>query len=351
MKTHSAFGAVSALALSLAAWGQAGLPSGASVGAGSASFASTANSMTVTTGSNRTIINYNSFSVGTGNSVQFLQPSSSSATLNRVIGSEGSSILGSVTSNGQIFLVNPNGIFVGPGGSFSASSVYLSTGNISNADFLGGNVRFDPPPSGSTIRVAGGIDATNVLQLNASAIETTGTLNAHGGSLILNTGPTSPIQTLLQPVTVASGSAVIASGSTVASVTIQNSNLAIFNWDRFTIGPSLSVNFIQPSSGSIVLNRVSGDPTAILGRITSNGKVWLITSNGIILSPTKVVPVPAIKLASASVPTVLPVAAPAALPPLSRPTVASMPRGTAGLVDGTVTVRMSLVDAGPIALR
>src|SRR6201996_4577440 len=57
------------------------------------------------------IIDWQQFNIGKGQYVQFLQPSSSSIILNRVIGGGGSSIYGSLTGNGQIFLINTNGVF------------------------------------------------------------------------------------------------------------------------------------------------------------------------------------------------------------------------------------------------
>jgi len=346
--------------------------------------------MTVATASQRTIINYDTFNVGAGNSVRFDQPSSGSATLNRVLGSEGSAILGSVSSNGQIFLINPNGIFVGAGGSFSGSSVYLSTGNITDADFLGGNIRFDPPPPGSTIRVDGRIDGTDVIRFNADLVGVNGVLNSHGGSIIFD--PVSvvvpaPPPIVSVPVTPpltpdlggtiaisAAGSggnlvlpggsgvvfptqAVVAAGSatitsTAGGMTIQNSNGAIINWNSFNIGASQSVNFVQPNASSVVLNRVAGvDPATIVGRLTSNGKVFLVNPAGVLVGPGNVVPVGGMKLASASIRAPNPIAAPAPPPLIARPLAPSLPRGTSGLVDGTVTVRLSLVDAAPISLR
>ena len=65
--------------------------------------------------SNKAIINWNTFSIGAGESVRFNQPSASSIALNRVLGNTRSEIFGSLTANGQIFLVNPNGVLMARG--------------------------------------------------------------------------------------------------------------------------------------------------------------------------------------------------------------------------------------------
>ncbi|MDP1537336.1 MAG: filamentous hemagglutinin N-terminal domain-containing protein [Burkholderiales bacterium] len=64
---------------------------------------------------------------------------------------------------------------------------------------------------------------------------------------------------------------------------VSNSHNAIINWGSFSIGVNELTRFIQPSALSAVLNRVTGqDPSAILGALQSNGRVFLINPNGIV---------------------------------------------------------------------
>jgi filamentous hemagglutinin family protein len=64
-------------------------------------------------------------------------------------------------------------------------------------------------------------------------------------------------------------------------VPITNSPGAIVNWQRFTIPPNEVSGFIQQSSSSAVLNRVTGaDPSIILGVLQSNPRVFLINPGG-----------------------------------------------------------------------
>ncbi|MDI1246668.1 MAG: filamentous hemagglutinin N-terminal domain-containing protein, partial [Rhodoferax sp.] len=70
------------------------------------------------------------------------------------------------------------------------------------------------------------------------------------------------------------------SGSTL---TITNTPNAIINWGSFSIGQNELTKFIQQSSASAVLNRVTGqNPSQILGQLQSNGRVFLINPNGIV---------------------------------------------------------------------
>ena len=88
-------------------------PVGGVVSAGSATIGGTAGAMTITQTTPNMAINWLSFGINAGQSVQFVQPGSSSVALNRVIGSDPSNILGSLTANGKVFLVNPNGVLSG----------------------------------------------------------------------------------------------------------------------------------------------------------------------------------------------------------------------------------------------
>ena len=120
------------------------LPTGASVAAGDVSIATPgAQSMTITQGSDRAVVNWNSFSIGAGASVDIRQPSSSSAILNRVTGSADSRIHGRLTANGQVHLVNPNGIFIGKSGRVETGGGFVaSTLDVMDGDFMQGRLRY-----------------------------------------------------------------------------------------------------------------------------------------------------------------------------------------------------------------
>src|SRR4051812_47859773 len=75
----------------------------------------TATSTVITQGSQKAIIEWQGFSIQSGASVAFQQPNSSAIALNRVRGPSASLIEGSLTANGNIWLINPNGVLVGPG--------------------------------------------------------------------------------------------------------------------------------------------------------------------------------------------------------------------------------------------
>ena len=85
----------------------AGLPGGGSVVAGQASIGQSGASLTVNQAGSRAIIDWSSFSVAAGKSVQF--NNGSGATLNRVGGGAVSAIDGSLKATGSVYLINPAG--------------------------------------------------------------------------------------------------------------------------------------------------------------------------------------------------------------------------------------------------
>ena len=120
----------------------AALPTGASVAAGKATVLQAGNTLTVNQTTSQAIVNWNSFSIGSKAKVIINQPSASSVELDRVTGNNASQIFGQLSSNGQVVLVNPNGIVFGKDGSVSATGFTASTLGITDADFLAGNYNF-----------------------------------------------------------------------------------------------------------------------------------------------------------------------------------------------------------------
>lgn len=98
---------------------------------------------TVTQTSERAVINWGSFNVGTGQTLTFAQPSVNSATLNRVTGDTTSTIAGTVNATGSVFLVNPNGIQITASGAVNVGRGFVaSTLDINDADFMSGQGTF-----------------------------------------------------------------------------------------------------------------------------------------------------------------------------------------------------------------
>lgn len=154
-------------ALALPGWAL-GAPTGGQVVAGSASIAQQGTQTTVTQATAKSAIDWQSFSIGANEYVQFVQPSTQSVTLNRVVGSDPSQLLGRLSANGQVFLINPSGVYFGPNARIDVAGLVATTFDLSNDDFMAGRYQFS--------RVAGRAPAQVVND---------GTITADGGYVIL----------------------------------------------------------------------------------------------------------------------------------------------------------------------
>ncbi|MFC2074745.1 filamentous hemagglutinin N-terminal domain-containing protein [Bdellovibrionota bacterium] len=143
-----------------------GNPSGGVVTSGQATVTHAPNQTTINQTSNKTIISWKDFSINSGETTQFVQPSSTAAALNRVRGVHPSAIYGNLSANGIVYLLNPNGIVVGPGGVINAAGFVGSTLDVTDEEFLNSN-------------------KLNFVGTSKAAIENLGKINANGGDVIL----------------------------------------------------------------------------------------------------------------------------------------------------------------------
>ena len=138
------------------------------------------------------IINWNTFNIGVNESVRFNQPGASSVVLNRVTGGLGpSEILGTLTANGRVFVINRDGILFGPNAVVNTAGFLATTHDIRNSDFMAGRYNFNIPgrPDASIVN-QGRITATSggFAALVAPGVRNTGTITATLGTVALVSG-------------------------------------------------------------------------------------------------------------------------------------------------------------------
>ena len=109
---------------------------------GTATFSSSGSTLTVNQTSPSATIDWLRFSIASGETVNFVQPTSASIALNRVVGNEQSVINGILTATGRVFLINSNGILFGSGSSVHVGAMLASALNISDSNFQAGNYVF-----------------------------------------------------------------------------------------------------------------------------------------------------------------------------------------------------------------
>jgi filamentous hemagglutinin family protein len=156
---------------------------------GHVTFTQDGNALTVTNSPNA-IINWSSFSIAQGELVRFQQQSSSSSVLNRITGQDPSVILGTLQSNGRVYLINPNGIVFGGGSQINVGGLVASSLAISNADFLAGNRRFAADGAAGQVSNQGAITTPSGGQvyLIAPDVNNSGIITTPQGETVLAAG-------------------------------------------------------------------------------------------------------------------------------------------------------------------
>ncbi|QYG07296.1 YDG domain-containing protein [Janthinobacterium sp. PAMC25594] len=163
-------------------------PAGGTVVAGQATINGAPGATVIRQGSQNAVINWASFNVGKGESVQFQQPNSNAVALNRVLGSDGTTILGNLSANGKVFIVNPNGVLFGQGASVNTAGLVASTLDISNSDFMAGKYQFSGNGTGKVLN-QGSISAPGgYVALLGANVSNEGTIQARLGSVALAAG-------------------------------------------------------------------------------------------------------------------------------------------------------------------
>lgn len=175
---------------SLVSGGAHANPTGGNVVAGGATINDRGNgTLDINQSTGKAIINWKGFSIGANETVNFRQPGSNSVTLNRVVGNDPSAIFGRLNANGNVILVNPNGVLFGKGARVDVGGLVATTANISDKDFLAGKYKFDQPSSKANAMIVNegtiSIKDSGLAVLVAPAVRNSGVIEAKLGRVAL----------------------------------------------------------------------------------------------------------------------------------------------------------------------
>lgn len=175
---------------SLVSGGAHANPTGGNVVAGGATINDRGNgTLDINQSTGKAIINWKGFSIGANETVNFRQPGSNSVTLNRVVGNDPSAIFGRLNANGNVVLVNPNGVLFGKGARVDVGGLVATTANISDKDFLAGKYKFDQPSSKANAMIVNegtiSIKDSGLAVLVAPAVRNSGVIEAKLGRVAL----------------------------------------------------------------------------------------------------------------------------------------------------------------------
>jgi filamentous hemagglutinin family protein len=185
----TATAAAAALSLGLAPPALAA-PTDGQVVAGAASISQAGNTTTINQSSQNLAINWQDFSIAANEAVRFNQPNSASIVLNRVIGQSNSQIFGAMSANGQVFILNPNGVLFGAGSQVNVGGLVASTLSLSNDDFLAGKYNFANNGGAGSITNQGTLTAaqSGYIALLAPEVINDGIISATLGKAVLAAG-------------------------------------------------------------------------------------------------------------------------------------------------------------------
>lgn len=181
--------------LSITATSAYGAPQGGNVASGSANISQQGSVTNINQASHSAVINWDNFDIAKTETVNFIQPSNSSSTLNRVNSGQASIINGKINANGRVFIINGSGMIFGNDSVVNAASFMATTHDISNDDFMDENYTFNRTTSGGAIINQGLIQAASggTVSLVGDAVSNEGIIIAKLGNVHLASGETATL--------------------------------------------------------------------------------------------------------------------------------------------------------------
>jgi len=154
-------------------------PEGGQVVSGSGSISANGATTTINQTSDKLSINWQSFNVAKAETVNFVQPSASALAVNRIYDTQGSQILGKINANGQVWLINPNGVLFGKDAQINVGGLLASTLNPDDASIGSTRSNFSGSSTASVVNL-GSINTTQggYVAMLGHSVSNQGSINA-----------------------------------------------------------------------------------------------------------------------------------------------------------------------------
>ncbi len=273
------------------------LPTQGQVVSGSANISSLGAAMTITQSTDRAAINWQSFNVGADARVNVVQNNRQSVLLNRVVGNEMSQIRGQISANGQVVLVNPNGIVMGPTGRITASAFTASTFGITDANFEAGHMKYERNGSNGKVVHQGHIqtaEAGGYVALIGAEVNNEGTITTRQGAVVLAAADAVTLPSLSEinnvSVPLSRNVRLEINPESFGSASVNNSGVIVTDGGQVLMRAAAVVDAVSKiadatviQSGSIDTTGVQGGGVDILadhGRIRVSGSVKANSTDG-----------------------------------------------------------------------
>ncbi len=179
---------VAASLLAAVPFAQAG-PIGGQVTAGNGSVAQAGNVTTVTQSSQHLSLNWQSFNTSAADTINFVQPSAAAIAVNRVLDNSPTQFFGRLNANGQVYLINPNGVLFGAGSQVNVGGLVASTLDTSNSGLANSTRRFSGSGTGSVINQGSiNIGSGGYLAFIGNSVSNQGSITAPSGTVAMGAG-------------------------------------------------------------------------------------------------------------------------------------------------------------------
>ncbi len=266
-------------------------PTGGVVAGGSASITQVPNLTTINQTSQKTIIDWQTFNVGSAATVNFVQPSSNAVALNRVITPSPSIIAGKIDANGQLILVNQSGIVFTKGSEVDTQGLVATTSDVSDQAFLAGKLNFTGAPRpGASIINDGKITVkdTGLVGLVAPQVANNGVITAQLGQVVLAGASAFTLDLYgdrLMSIDVTQAVRAVDIGGKLVPALVTNSGLILADGGKITLtaqdadalvtqlinaGGTIRANSVGAQTGTISISGVGGN-IAIAGNLLAQG--------------------------------------------------------------------------------
>ena len=226
------------------AWAVSG-PVGGQVTAGAGQILQSGATTTIKQNSQTLSLIWQSFNIAANQTVDFEQPGASSIAINRVLGSAPSEIFGHLNANGQVWLINPNGILFGQSAQVNVGGLVASTLDLDNNTLASNSRSFSGSGKGSVIN-QGMINAANggYVALIGNQVSNQGVIGAQLGAVALG-------------------------GGSAATLTFNGNQLIHLQIDRSTLN-NLAENrqLIVANGGQVIMT--AGAKDAVLASVVNN---------------------------------------------------------------------------------
>ncbi|MDN2696387.1 YDG domain-containing protein, partial [Janthinobacterium sp. SUN073] len=218
-------------------------PTGGQVTAGNGSISQNGATTTVTQASQNLSLHWTSFNTTNQETVNFVQPSASAIAVNRISDTNATQFFGRLNANGQVYLINPNGVLFGAGSQINVGGLVASTLDIGDAGLNGATRHFSGSGTGSIINQ--------------------GSINAAPGGYVAFIG-----NTVSNPGSINAGAVALGAGSDV-TLAFSGDNLVNLQVKQSTLN-NLAENggLIKADSGAVWLS--AGARDAVLASVINN---------------------------------------------------------------------------------